>query len=227
MTAETDFKHLDDAQRFELLEHPEAWPEDPALQAELAELLELHLALGSHGAELAPEWAPAPTSWWRRASRSGWLAAAVVVLALFPGIYTVRRMERGSAQSRDRAHFDQLAQRRTQDRLWADFFIQTSAVIRDFQQNPKVCKADREDRNGERESAVLLLQASNQLAAQRNVQPEVEQIRASLHAWLTEVSLEDGCLSPERADELRKWASAGKLETQAERMGRMLRGEGS
>ena len=49
----TDPCLLDEARGFELLEQPELWPEDPARQAELAELLELHLALGSHGPALA------------------------------------------------------------------------------------------------------------------------------------------------------------------------------
>lgn len=44
---------LDEARLFELLEQPELWPEDPAAQAELAGLLELHLALTCHGTELA------------------------------------------------------------------------------------------------------------------------------------------------------------------------------
>ena len=226
MTSETDFRTLTDEQRFELLEHPERWPEDPNLQAELAELLELHLALGSHGSELVPEWAPAALPWWKRASKSAWLAAAVAVMALLPGIYTVKRMETLRTQARTQAPLDLQAQRRTQERLWADFFTQTSMVIQDFQQNPKVCSAKKEDRTEEREAAMALLQASHQLAAQGTLLKDAEKVRVDLHAWLSELAMEDGCLSPERADELRKWASAGKLEDQAQRMGRLLRGEG-
>ena len=73
----------------------------------------------------------------------------------------------------------------------------------------------------------MLVAASRQLAAQPGIAPEVEKIRTSLHAWLTELSLEDPCLNPQRADELRRWASAGNLGDQAERMGRIMRGEGS
>ena len=57
--------------------------------------------------------------------------------------------------------------------------------------------------------------------------PEAEQVRTSLHAWLTELSLEDVCLTPARAEELRQWAMGQKLEDEAERLGRRLRGEDS
>lgn len=231
MTPETDFRTLTDAQRFELLEHPERWPEDPALQAELAELLELHLALGAHGEGLQPELAPVARPWWQRATRGTWLAAAAAVLALLPGLYAVKRLGTLRQEAQDQAKLQERleaqARRRTQDRLWADFFLQTSMVIQDFQQNPKVCSVTREDRKEEREQAVLLLQASHQLASQGTLLPEAEKVRGELHAWLLELSQEDGCLQPERAEELRQWASAGKLEDQAQRMGRLLKGEAS
>ena len=225
MTSETEFRNLTDEQRFELLDHPELWPDDPAVQAELAELLELSLALGAHGDELRTE--TPNIAWWQRASRSGWLAAAVAVLALLPGGFALQRVNALKAQARQRTHLEEAAQRRAQDRAWADFFSQTAMVIRDFQQNPKACAVQREDRSEEREAAVLLVQASHSLGAQGNIPPEAEQIRTNLHAWLQELSMEDPCLNPQRADELRRWASAGKLGDQAERMGHLLRGEGS
>ena len=60
MTAPSDSQRanaspLDEARLYELLEQPELWPEDSAAQAELADLLELHLALTCHGADLAAE----------------------------------------------------------------------------------------------------------------------------------------------------------------------------
>lgn len=225
MTSETDFRNLTDEQRFDLLDHPEAWPDDPVVQAELAELLELHLALGAHGEALQAE-VPV-VAWWQRASRSGWLAAAVAVLALLPGGFAIQRVNTLRAQAQDRSRLEEAAQRRAQDRLWGDFFTQTSMVIRDFQQNPKACAANREDRSEEREAAVLLRDASIQLAAQGNIVPEAEKVRSNLHAWLQELALEDPCLNPKRADELRRWASTGNLGDQAERMGRIMRGEGS
>lgn len=225
MTSETDFRNLTDEQRFELLEHPEAWPDDPALQAELAELLELHLALGAHGDQLRTE--VLVTARWQLASRPTWLAAAVAVLALLPAGYAYQRVNSIRTQASHRSHLEADAQRRTQERLWADFFTQTSMVIKDFQQNPKACATRSEDRSEEREAAILLRDASIQLAAQGNMVAEAQQVRANLHAWLQELAMEDPCLNPQRADELRRWASAGKLGDQAERMGRLLRGEGS
>ena len=71
---------LDEARLFELLEQPELWPEDPAAQAELATLLELHLALGSHGPALAEGLAPAPRARW---TTSWSLAAAAILLVAF------------------------------------------------------------------------------------------------------------------------------------------------
>ena len=49
-TQNLDAQTLRDAQLLELLEHPELWPEDAAVQAELAGLLELHLAMAAIGA---------------------------------------------------------------------------------------------------------------------------------------------------------------------------------
>ena len=75
--------------------------------------------------------------------------------------------------------------------------------------------------------AMALLEASHQLAAQGAPIQEAEAIRASLHSWLSEVAFEENCLTVERAQELRQWAAAHNLETQAERMERRLRGEGA
>ena len=54
-----------------------------------------------------------------------------------------------------------------------------------------------------------------------------QNFRKNLQSWLTELSLEDGCLSPARAEELRQWAMTHRLEDEAVRMGRLLRQEGS
>ena len=99
MTASSDPKSrdsspLDEARLFELLEQPEHWPEDPAIQAELVDLLELHLALGTHGPALGEDLASAPSARWT----TSWslAAAAVLLLALVPAAYTVRRTQQGS-----------------------------------------------------------------------------------------------------------------------------------
>ena len=72
----------------------------------------------------------------------------------------------------------------------------------------------------------LTLQA-DPLAAQGAPSQEAEAIRGTLHTWLSEVAFEDSCLSPERARELRQWAAAHNLETEAGRMERRLRGDGA
>lgn len=228
MTSAPDPNRLDateESRCFELLEQPELWPDDPAQQAELASLLELHLALGSHGPALAEGLAPASRTRWT----GSWTlaAAAVLLLALVPAAYTVQRTQSLRAQARDTARLEQVARKRTQDRAWIAFFRQSTTLLQDFEQNPALCKKGEEDRRQEREMAMTLLEASHQLAAQGAPLQEAEAIRASLHTWLSEVAFEDSCLSTERARELRQWAAAHNLETQAERMERRLRGEGA
>ena len=217
MTA-TDYKNLTDAQKFELLERPEDWPDDPTLQAELAALLELHLDLSVQGAALAEPLRP------RRSTFAPWLlAAAAAAVVLVPSTFVVRQVRLQAAVR----EVNQEAQVRAQGRLWSDFFTQSSGLLQEFQRNPRICGQTNEDRSTERETAALLLQVSHQLAAQGAPVPEAEQVRNSLHAWLTELSLEDGCLTPARAEELRQWAMGQKLEDEAEKLGRRLRGEGS
>jgi hypothetical protein len=233
MTASFDPQRPDpslpeDAGRFECLERPELWPEDPTVQAELADLLELHLALvalGSQGPALAAELAPAPRPRWT----GSWTlaAAAILLVALVPAAFTIQRTRTLRALARDTARLEQLAQKRTQDRAWIAFFRQSTTLLQDFEQNPTLCKKGEEDRRQEREMAMALLEASHQLAAQGAPIKEAEIIRASLHTWLSEVAFEDNCLSVERAQELRQWAAAHNLETQAERMERRLRGDGA
>ncbi|WP_257312764.1 hypothetical protein [Geothrix fuzhouensis] len=220
-----DPRLLDEARGFELLEQPELWPEDPTQQAELAELLELHLALGCHGPVLAESLAPAPRTRWT----SSWTlaAAAVLLVALIPAAYTVQHTQSLRAQAQDTARLEQLARKRTQDRAWIAFFRQSSSLLQDFEQNPALCKKGEEDRRQERETALVLLEASHQLAAQGAPIQEAEATRANLHAWLSEVAFEDDCLSVERVRELRQWAAAHNLEGQAERMERRLRGDGA
>ncbi len=210
---------LDDARALELLEHPELWPEDPAAQAELAELLELHLALAAHGEALAPGLAP------RRSWGGVWLpAAAAVLMILGPAGYAVHRMNDLRAQASDRARIDQAALKRAQDRAWGAFFDQAAGLVKEFQKAPPSCTRGEEDRRLERETAVALLEASHQLAAQGSPVSGAESTRTDLHAWLSEIALEDGCLSPERDKELRQYAMAKDLGGEAERMSLALQG---
>lgn len=211
--------NLDDARLLELLEHPELWPEDPAIQAELSELLELHLAMAAHGEALAPAVAP------KRAWSGVWLpAAAAVLLVLGPTAYAIHHLRDIQAQASDRARIDQAALKRAQDRAWGAFFDQAAGLVREFEKNPPSCQRGEEDRRVERETAVALLEASHQLAAQGSPITGAENTRTDLHAWLSEIALEDGCLSPERDKELRQYAMARDLGGEAERMSRRLQG---
>ena len=224
MTPRPDPSLPDDARCFELLERPELWPEDPAAQAELAGLLELHLALGAHGEALAPELAAPARPWYRT---WGLTAAAALLMAGVPSAFIVQRTRHLRALAQDTARLELLAQRRSQDRAWIAFFQQSSTLLQDFEQKHTLCRKGEEDRHQEREMAIALLEASHQLAAQGAPTREAEATRAKLHAWLSELALEDSCLSTERADQLRKWAAAHNLEGQAVRMERHLKGDGA
>ena len=213
-------QNFDDARLLELLEHPELWPDDPAVQAELAELLELHLALSAHGEALAPAVAPRKRAW-----GAAWLpAAAAVLMVLGPAAYAIHHLRDIQAQASDRARVDQAALKRAQDRAWAAFFDQAAGLVRDFEKKPPSCLRGEEDRRVERETAVALLEASHQLAAQGGPIAGAENTRTDLHAWLSEIALEDGCLSLERDQELRRYAMAKDLGGEAERMSRRLQG---
>lgn len=215
----------DEARAFDLLECPEAWPEDPGAQRELADLLELHLALSCHGAELAPALAPPPRPRWT----ASWAlaAAAVLLVALVPAGVALHRQQTLRAQAQDTARLDALARKRNLDRAWIAFFQQSTSLIKDFQQRPELCLKGEEDRREEREMAVGLLEISHQLAAQGAPTQEAEAIRSTLHAWLSEVAFEADCLDARRAQELRQWAASRNLGGQAGRMERLLRGDGA
>jgi len=219
MKPELDPKTIQDAAAFDLLMQPEAWPDDPAAQEGFAEMLELHLALQSHKNAMDLELKT------RHTAGSWWLAAAAAAAVLLPSLYTVKHVQTLKERSRNVARIDQEASKRTQDRLWAGFFQQTSDLLKNFEKHPELCALDKENREREREAAVSLLLASHQLASQGAPVPEAEAIRTDLHAWLSELALEDGCLNPERASELRRWAKDNNLEGQAERMGKLLRKE--
>lgn len=223
MKPEPETPLLSDQELFDLLERPELWPEDPQIQAHLADLLELHLALMSHGSEIQGLTQTTPRS---RGFQSSWLmAAAAAFLALVPAIYAVQHTRYLKLQAQDRAHIEAVAQRRGQERLWVAFFQQSSDLLKQFENRPVLCSREREDRNPERELAIALLQASHQLASQGAPNPEAEVTRTNLHAWLTELSLEEGCMEPERAAELRQFAATHNLEDESKRLGHLLQRE--
>ncbi|BDU74967.1 hypothetical protein [Mesoterricola silvestris] len=222
MNPEPEF--LSEEKAFEILERPELWPDDPETQARLASLLEIHLALLAEGVvDPAAGNPPAPVPLLRRFP---WLmtAAAAVLVALPLAYHTVNARERALV-AKDQARIQNLAQKRAQDRLWAAFFQQSSTLIQDFTKNPQTCeRKNTEDRAAEREIALALLQSSHGLSTQLAPAPEAEAVREDLHAWLRELSLEDPCMDPQRAQELRQWADAHNLEDEAQRLSRLLKG---
>jgi len=227
MNPESELRAMSNERAFEILEHPELWPDDPASQAELASLLELHLALMSEGvAEAVLEGAPSPKP---LAYRFPWLmSAAAAILVAIPLAYHAQHTRELESIAKDQARIQGLAQKRGQDRLWSAFFLQSSTLIQDFSKNPQVCeKRNTEDRAAEREIALALLQSSHGLASQAAPAPEAEAVRADLHAWLRELSLEDACMDPQRAEELRQWANAHNLEDEAQRLSQLLKGDKS
>jgi hypothetical protein len=148
------------------------------------------------------------------------------MVAILPSIYAVQHFRHSQAQVKDQAHIEEVARNRGQARLWASFFQQSSTLIQEFKQHPRVCQKNYEDRSSEQLLAKTLLQASHQLAAQGAPNPEAENVRNELHAWLTELTIEEGCMPPERVQELRQWASAQDLQNDAKRLGTLMNREG-
>jgi len=218
MNPEPSTRDLTSERAFEILEQPELWPDDPAVQAELAALLELHLALQGQG--VAAQALEGSTLSRPLLVRFPWLlSAAAAVLVAVPLTYHFLHTRELALVAKDQARIQGVAQKRGQDRLWSAFFQQSSILIQDFSKHPEACEnRTTEDRAAEREIALALLQSSHGLAAQDAPAPEAEAVRADLHAWLRELSLEDGCMAPERAEELKQWASAHNLEDEAQRL---------
>lgn len=220
-------QHYTEAELFDLLEHPEQWPDDPECQAELAALLELHLGLKAHPDELhAALEAQSAHAWYRRP----WMAvAATLLFAVVPSVLAVRSVQNAREMARDVEHRQEVASRRTQDRLWAKFLDQSMTLLKDFERNAEVCSRDgeMEDRTAERELALALLDSSRQLQAIGAPAEKAEAVRNNLHLFLTELSYEDACMDPARAKELREWARNHNLQEEAERLARTIEREHS
>jgi hypothetical protein len=223
MISDLEYQQMTDEERLDLLERPEDWPEDPAIQGELAQLLELHLGLMSLGPALESGRTPE-----RRPFVSTWLlSAAALFMVAAPLAYHQHHQRIIHAMALDQARIQEMALKRGQDRLWSRFFEQSSALIQEFQRRPPVCGRDQEDHNEEREVALGLLEASHELEGQTSPGPQAEALRSGIHAWLTELSMEDGCLDPTRAEELRRLASSQNLQDGADQLGRLLKGDRS
>ncbi len=224
MTSGPLMPNLTDEALFDLLEHPEQWPDDPEIQAQLAEMLELHLGLRAHADDLdAALHRSQPRAWWRHNVLS---AAAAVLLVTLPSIYAVQHSRHQEEQRKSVEHQERVALRRGQDRTWQAFLQQSSALLRDFERNPPVCGEDRahQDRTAEHQLALALKTRSQMLIGENAPSGEARAVLANLHGWLLELSLEDGCMTPERVEQLRQLAKAQNLTDDVDRLSRALTG---
>lgn len=222
MTSDPRMPNLNDETLFDLLEHPEQWPDDPVLQAQLAEMLELHLGLRAHVDDLDVALLGEPRrAWWR----SGLLStAAAVLLVVLPTLYAFQHSRYQAEQRKSVEHHERVAQRRGQDRLWSGFLDQSRDLLRNFDRNPPVCGTERtyEDRSAERQLALALKTRSQMLIGTGAPSPEAKILLGNLHDWLMELSLEDGCMTPERVQQLRQMAKANNLSDDVDRLSRSL-----
>lgn len=222
MTSDPRMQNLNDDALFDLLEHPEQWPDDPALQAQLAEMLELHLGLRAHADDLDAALQGEPRRvWWRSGILS---AAAAVLLVTLPTVYAFQHSRYQAEQRKSVEHHERVALRRGQDRLWVGFLDQSRDLLRNFDRNPPVCGTERthEDRTAERQLALALKTRSQMLIGGDAPTPEARILLSNLHDWLMELSLEDGCMTPERVQQLRQMAKAHNLSDDVDRLSRSL-----
>ncbi|MDR1842003.1 MAG: hypothetical protein LBQ86_08820 [Holophagales bacterium] len=217
------WSRLDDAIGFDLLENPQNWPDDPAIQAELAELLEIHLAMKAHADDLAS--AIAPTKGFRRFV-SGWmLPAAAIMLAVLPTLYAVSNIRETRRMRARGAVLEVQLQKRLTARLWSDFFNGSLDLLEQVKTPAGFCDPKREDRSVEVEQARRLYAMGRSLPLDVLNDPEALDARKNLQNWLTEVSANDACMTPERSLELLDIAQEMDLEAKAYKLNHKLRKE--
>ena len=217
------WSRLDDAIGFDLLENPQNWPDTPAIQAELAELLEIHLAMKAHADDLAS--AIAPTKGFKRFVSRWMLPAAAIMLAVLPTLYAVssiREMRRMRARG---AVLEVQLQKRLTARLWSDFFNGSLDLLEQVKTPAGFCDPKREDRSVEVEQARRLYAMGRSLPLDVLNDPEALDARKNLQNWLTEVSANDACMTPERSLELLDIAQEMDLEAKAYKLNHKLRKE--
>jgi len=216
---------LDDAAsslNFDILENPQNWPDDPVVQAELAELLEIHLAMSAHANELAP--AIAPITGFKRFARGWMLPAAAILLAVLPTLYAVNGIRETRRMRARGAVLEAQLQKRLSARLWSDFFNGSLDLLEQVKTPAEYCDTKREDRSGEVEQARRLYAMGRSLPLDVLNDPEALEARKNLQNWLTEVSANDACMTPERSHELLGLAQEMNLEGRAYKLNRKLRG---
>jgi len=204
---------FDDAQAFELLENPEIWPDNPALQAELAEILEIHLAMQAHADDLAPVLTRMKKS--KRVATVWILSAAAIMFAVLPAVYAVSRTREARRMQARGAALEVKLQEHLQVKLWSDFFEGSLDLLKRVKTPTKLCdptRIDRIDRSEEVEQAKRLYEMGNTLPLDGLDNAETIKAKNDLQNWLTEVSANDGCMTIERSHELLSLASEMDLE---------------
>ncbi|MDR2561618.1 MAG: hypothetical protein LBC63_07600 [Holophagales bacterium] len=201
---------IDDSMAFDLLENPQNWPGDPAIQATLAELLEVHLALHAHADELAST-LMRPKGFRRHAS--GWLiAAAAAAFAVLPAAYVFTRVREAHRMQARGAELVTQYQKRVQAKLWSDFFMDSLDLLKQIESKAKYCAPDLEDRGGEIEMARRLYALGRSLPSDGLDDPKLLEAGRNIQNWLTEVSANDSCISVERTHELLLMAQSMELK---------------
>jgi len=201
---------IDDSAAFDLLENPQDWPSDPAIQGALAELLEVHLAMHAHADELAAT-LMRPKGFRRHAS--GWLmAAAAAAIAVLPAAYVFSRVREAHRMQARGAELVSQYQRRVQAKLWSDFFVDSLDLLKQIKAQARYCAPDHEDRGGEIERAKRLYALGRSLPLDGLDDPELFEAGRNMQNWLTELSANDACISVERSHELLALAQMMELE---------------
>jgi hypothetical protein len=213
---------MDDALAFDLLENPQNWPDDPRIQGELAEALEMHLAMCAHADDA--ESALVPVKGFRRFASAWLLPAAAVLVAVLPATYAVAHVRETRRMQAKGAALEAQMQRRVSAALWSDFFGDALELLKQVQSPARHCAPLREDRSGEVEQARRLYAMGSSLPMDILDDPEALDAKKVLQNWLTEVSANDACMTLERSHELSGLAIELDLEGRAGRLNRRLKG---
>jgi hypothetical protein len=213
---------IDDALAFDLLENPQSWPDDPKLQGELAELLEMHLVMCAHADDA--ESALSPVKGFRRFASTWLLPTAAALVAVLPATYAVVHVRETRRMQARGAALEVQIQKRVSAELWSDFFGDTLELLKQVQSPAKYCAPSREDRSGEVEQARRLYAMGSSLSMDGLDDPEALDAKKILQNWLTEVSANDACMTVERSHELLGLAIEMDLEGKANRLNRRLKG---
>ncbi|MDR0499415.1 MAG: hypothetical protein LBH03_06775 [Holophagales bacterium] len=214
---------FDDALAFDLLENPAAWPDDHDLQAELAEILEMHLAMQAHADDLAPALTRTKKTW--RLAAVWILSAAAITFAILPTAYAVSRTREARRMQARGAALEMELQDHLQSELWSDFFEGSLDLLNRVKTPAKFCDPTRvrEDRSEEVNQARKLYAMGNTLPLSGLDNAETIKAKNDLQNWLTEVSANDACITIERSYELLSLASEMELEDKAKKINLKLR----